>query len=561
MRRRGYPSRLFRPSLILAVVLCLAGVARGQVPATRPAPADRVVALVGHGNGAGQFLAVVAPVAKSSGPPQPATEIRYRPLGSGPDAWVRYAALDARVLALGERAGDLAVLVELAQSGPGRTQVRYVYNGLTTADGGGGQGGPAGPQNVPGPGLPAEVVAFDLAGGVGGAPLATLVRGEQGDDKGDAAVWTLVGDQWKPLAALPPDVAALPDPALSLGFAGVRPVVAARVGPNALRVLALADDATTTQPNARWRAAGDLELRDGERFRVVDAAAVGEVALVYVWGATDRLVRLDVRPDGAGPESAEVTFPLPPETRATAATGDPRAAAVALGAVRIDRAVDVADEPQALYEVALDPRTLLPMNDAPARLELRSSTPAEVRHKLGLVVLYALLVVAVVTVLRQKPPPPADKLRDVARHLAPPSLRLAAGLVDALPLAVTLGFWQVARGRLPEAALWVVAGVGVTVYFCHLIAAELATGRSLGKAMFGLRVVKTDGSAAGVWPVLLRNLLRPLDAFTGGLTLVLALLTPLRQRLGDMAAATTVVRSRPDDADAPDDGEDAPPEP
>ena len=149
--------------ILIACLFCLAGVARAQetppeTPESQLPPAGqdgRVEALLTHGNDAGQFLAVVSRVAKSDGTRQPSTEVRYRPLGTGRDAWVRYALLDARVLALAERSGDLAVLVEVARSGPGRTQLRFIYNPLVA-----GQGA----RDVPGPRLPAGETALELAG-------------------------------------------------------------------------------------------------------------------------------------------------------------------------------------------------------------------------------------------------------------------------------------------------------------------------------------------------------------------------------------------------------------
>src|SRR5688572_25976836 len=130
----------------------------------------------------------------------------------------------------------------------------------------------------------------------------------------------------------------------------------------------------------------------------------------------------------------------------------------------------------------------------------------------------------------------ADRLRAAVQQLARLSWRSVAGLVAGLPRALSTGTWWLREERVGAAWAWLIILGGLLVYFGHLTAAEAATGRSLGKALFGLKVVRTDGSEAGPGAILLRNLLRPLDVPTAGLGL--AWLNPLRQRLGDMAAGT-----------------------
>ncbi|HTZ08292.1 MAG TPA: RDD family protein [Acidimicrobiales bacterium] len=74
----------------------------------------------------------------------------------------------------------------------------------------------------------------------------------------------------------------------------------------------------------------------------------------------------------------------------------------------------------------------------------------------------------------------------------------------------------------------------------------LNNGRTPGKAMTGLRVVRTDGAAVGFRSSLLRNVLRLVDwlpafYFVGS---VLVLASRHNQRLGDMLGSTLVVRER-----------------
>jgi uncharacterized RDD family membrane protein YckC len=71
-------------------------------------------------------------------------------------------------------------------------------------------------------------------------------------------------------------------------------------------------------------------------------------------------------------------------------------------------------------------------------------------------------------------------------------------------------------------------------------------GRSVGKAIFGLRVVSADGSPAVPRQAVLRGLIALIDTYAslGFLALVTAMFTPSSQRPGDLAAGTVVIRDR-----------------
>ncbi|HKW77788.1 MAG TPA: RDD family protein [Candidatus Limnocylindria bacterium] len=70
-------------------------------------------------------------------------------------------------------------------------------------------------------------------------------------------------------------------------------------------------------------------------------------------------------------------------------------------------------------------------------------------------------------------------------------------------------------------------------------------GQTVGKRMYGLRVIRDDGAPAGFVAVLIRNLLRTVDFLPGfyGLGLLMIIVTSRNQRLGDLAAGTYVVRA------------------
>jgi uncharacterized RDD family membrane protein YckC len=112
------------------------------------------------------------------------------------------------------------------------------------------------------------------------------------------------------------------------------------------------------------------------------------------------------------------------------------------------------------------------------------------------------------------------------------------------PMLAVIAFVQPANavspvfgmGKSLEVLLW----LGLAAYVLHTLAAELICGQSIGKMVFGLRVLDTAGKPPAVGAVVLRNLLRVVDAALG-LPLLIVFLTPLRQRLGDLVAGTVVV--------------------
>ena len=84
---------------------------------------------------------------------------------------------------------------------------------------------------------------------------------------------------------------------------------------------------------------------------------------------------------------------------------------------------------------------------------------------------------------------------------------------------------------------------------CYYFALEATVGRTVGKLVLGLRVLRADGGPPSAGTIVGRTLLRPVDGFpafylTGFITM-LATGPQRRQRLGDLAAGTIVVRAQP----------------
>jgi len=116
-----------------------------------------------------------------------------------------------------------------------------------------------------------------------------------------------------------------------------------------------------------------------------------------------------------------------------------------------------------------------------------------------------------------------------------------AGVVTAIIGA--LGVFTFAGGFAAAIifVVWFLANWGYFVFFEIRMA-----GQTPGKKVLGLRVIQESGVRVGAYHALIRNLVRavdhlPLFYLVGG---AMALLSDRARRLGDIAAATVVVRDR-----------------
>ncbi|WP_339752552.1 RDD family protein [Algoriphagus aquimarinus] len=82
----------------------------------------------------------------------------------------------------------------------------------------------------------------------------------------------------------------------------------------------------------------------------------------------------------------------------------------------------------------------------------------------------------------------------------------------------------------------------------HLLFEIFMNGQSIGKYALDIRVVQLDGTNASVGSYLIRWLLRPIDITisSGGIAVLTILMGGKGQRLGDMAAGTTVISIKQD---------------
>jgi uncharacterized RDD family membrane protein YckC len=88
--------------------------------------------------------------------------------------------------------------------------------------------------------------------------------------------------------------------------------------------------------------------------------------------------------------------------------------------------------------------------------------------------------------------------------------------------------------------------VTFTIAWSYFVLLEwLWQGQTVGKRLYGLRVIRDDGAPAGFVAVLVRNVIRIVDFLPlfYGLGLLMIIFSSRSQRLGDLAAGTYVVRA------------------
>jgi uncharacterized RDD family membrane protein YckC len=127
--------------------------------------------------------------------------------------------------------------------------------------------------------------------------------------------------------------------------------------------------------------------------------------------------------------------------------------------------------------------------------------------------------------------------------------RAGALIIDSIIIGVVFGIVGAIFGLFSQNAqsasgvVYLLLGI---LAFGYFIVMEAMWGATLGKMLLRLRVVKTDGSPISWSESVIRNLLRIIDGLFDYLVgAILIWTSPLRQRLGDRAAKTVVVRRQP----------------
>lgn len=135
--------------------------------------------------------------------------------------------------------------------------------------------------------------------------------------------------------------------------------------------------------------------------------------------------------------------------------------------------------------------------------------------------------------------------------LAGPLIRLVAFSLDTFVIAVLTGILsRIAQTIQPFNGNWAYVIYTLGYFFIGtgyaILCEHFWKGQTLGKWLLGLRVLDQTGLELQFTQVALRNILRAIDTLpawglVGGISI---LCTEHRQRLGDLAAGTVVIRER-----------------
>ncbi|AHM60629.1 hypothetical protein D770_11860 [Flammeovirgaceae bacterium 311] len=123
--------------------------------------------------------------------------------------------------------------------------------------------------------------------------------------------------------------------------------------------------------------------------------------------------------------------------------------------------------------------------------------------------------------------------------------RIGAYLLDSLLTGAYYVVLFLVNTEVSEMPTWLNILLILPPFLYHLLCEILLNGQSLGKRQLHLKVVRLDGTQPGIGSYLLRWLLRPLDIWLyGSVAIITILINGKGQRLGDLAAGTTVVKYR-----------------
>lgn len=143
---------------------------------------------------------------------------------------------------------------------------------------------------------------------------------------------------------------------------------------------------------------------------------------------------------------------------------------------------------------------------------------------------------------------------DAEQFRAPFTLRCAALLIDYLILIVApvLSLMLTRSSGISGAKIfnnqnyylgWLIS---LALLVLNFVVLPVLAGRTLGKAVMGLRVVQNNGSRLTLTSAMLRHLVGyPLTAVTGGLGFLLSIFNVKGRALHDLVAGTVVVQATP----------------
>lgn len=116
-------------------------------------------------------------------------------------------------------------------------------------------------------------------------------------------------------------------------------------------------------------------------------------------------------------------------------------------------------------------------------------------------------------------------------------------IMGMLTAVVIGGFalWGYAQGNEQISKTGIPIGTFVVFFGYHLFQEWLWNGRTVGKAILNIRVVRNNGQAIGFWESLGRNLLRIVDVYASGIGLLCMMFNKGEKRFGDFVGGTIVI--------------------
>ena len=134
----------------------------------------------------------------------------------------------------------------------------------------------------------------------------------------------------------------------------------------------------------------------------------------------------------------------------------------------------------------------------------------------------------------ERPTPDLGTERDIV------SKRSIAFLIDLVGLAVVLGITTNIAFLAWEPLGFLVLALDVVLAFGYFVYFEAEYGQTIGKMLMDIVVVSEDDGSISYKEATVRTLLRPFDT----LGLVAIYVTDRKQRIGDLAADTVVVKTK-----------------
>lgn len=123
--------------------------------------------------------------------------------------------------------------------------------------------------------------------------------------------------------------------------------------------------------------------------------------------------------------------------------------------------------------------------------------------------------------------------------------RLLAFVIDNLIKIGYITFMNLSMGAFQNMDQWSQIGIntllGLPVVFYTLILEALLEGQTIGKKLMKIKVVKIDGYQASLSDYLIRWFFRIVDIYMFGIGFFVIIFSKKSQRLGDMAAGTSVI--------------------